>query len=145
MLRRPRVLVAAAAVNVLVVPAVAVALVTGLALDGPVAYGIVLAQSRPAGAPARCWHTTLAVIWPWEGACRAALAVLGLLAVPAWSLAAPYAGAAIGGAGTAPVVAMPMAQLIPIAAGVWLRGRQPALAGRVHKLSRKVTDVRRRR
>ncbi|MEO3891464.1 hypothetical protein [Nonomuraea sp. B5E05] len=45
MLRRPRALVAAMAVNVVVVPAAAVAVVHGLALDGPIAYGIVLAAA----------------------------------------------------------------------------------------------------
>ncbi|WP_336209560.1 hypothetical protein [Nonomuraea sp. LPB2021202275-12-8] len=139
LLRRPRALVAATAVNVVVVPALAVALVHGLALDGPVAYGIVLAAAGGGTGTLLAYHArgdlALGV------SLQAALAVLGLLAVPAWSLAAPDAGAAIGGAATAQVVAMLIAQLIPIAAGMWIRARRPALAERVHKLSRKVADV----
>ncbi|GAA2378945.1 hypothetical protein GCM10010404_39090 [Nonomuraea africana] len=141
LLRRPRALMAAIAVNVVVVPAVAVALVNGLALDGPVAYGIVLAAAAPGGGTGTllAYHARgdLALGVSLQGA----LAVLGLLAVPAWSLAAPYAGAAIGGAATAQVVAMLVAQLIPIAVGMWLRARRPILAERVQKLSRKVADV----
>ncbi|GAA3513241.1 putative Na+-dependent transporter [Streptosporangium album] len=47
--RRPRALVAAAAADIVIVPAVAVALVNGLGLDGPLAYGIVLAAAAPGG------------------------------------------------------------------------------------------------
>ncbi|MEV2272951.1 hypothetical protein [Nonomuraea africana] len=65
LLRRPRALMAAIAVNVVVVPAVAVALVNGLALDGPVATGSCSPQPRPAEAPGRCWPTMPAEIWPW--------------------------------------------------------------------------------
>ncbi|MEU8109481.1 hypothetical protein AB0C18_37830 [Nonomuraea muscovyensis] len=141
LLRRPHTLAAATAVNVAVVPAAAVALVHGLALDGPVAYGIVLAAAAPGGGTGTllAYHARgdLALGVSLQGA----LAVLGLLAVPAWSLAAPYAGAAIGGAATAQVVAMLIAQLIPIAAGMWLRARRPTLAERVHELSRRVADL----
>ncbi|WP_031162036.1 hypothetical protein [Streptosporangium roseum] len=66
LLRRPRALVAAAAVNVVVVPAVAVAPVNGLGLDGPLAYRIVLAAAAPGGGTAHCWPTTLTAICLWE-------------------------------------------------------------------------------
>ncbi|MFD8531664.1 hypothetical protein ACFV0L_30020 [Streptosporangium canum] len=141
LLRRPRALVAAAAVNVVVVPAVAVALVNGLGLDGPLAYGIVLAAAAPGGGTGTLLAYHARGDLPLGVSLQGALALLGLLAVPAWSLAAPYDGAAIGGTATAQVIAMLIAQLIPIATGMWLRARRPALAERVQKVSRKVADV----
>ncbi|MGW3365019.1 hypothetical protein ACWDOR_18960 [Streptosporangium canum] len=141
LLRRPRALVAAAAVNVVVVPAVAVALVNGLELDGPLAYGIVLAAAAPGGGTGTLLAYHARGDLPLGVSLQGALALLGLLAVPAWSLAAPYDGAAIGGTTTAQVIAMLIAQLIPIATGMWLRARRPTLAERVQKVSRKVADV----
>ncbi|MGP3935545.1 hypothetical protein [Nonomuraea sp. KM88] len=56
MLRRPRALVAAMAVNVVVVPAAAVAVVHGLALDGPAPTGSCWPPPRPSSASS-CWPT----------------------------------------------------------------------------------------
>ncbi|MEV0819957.1 hypothetical protein [Nonomuraea rubra] len=141
LLRRPRALVAATAVNIVVVPAAAVALVHGLALDGPVAYGIVLAAAAPGGGTGALLTYHARGDLALGVSLQSVLAVLGLLAVPAWSLAAPYEGAPVGGEAGLQVVAMLLAQLIPIAAGMWLRARSPGTADRVQKVSRRVADV----
>lgn len=61
-----------------------------MALDGTVAYGIVLAAAAPGGGTGTlpAYHARGD---PAPGVSpQGALAVLGLLAVPAWSLPAPY-------------------------------------------------------
>ncbi|MFB4269160.1 hypothetical protein [Nonomuraea sp. GTA35] len=141
LLRRALALTAAVLVNVVAVPAIAVLLVRLLRLDGAIAYGVVLAAAAPGGGTGALltYHARgdLALGVSLQGT----LAVLGLLAVPAWSLAAPYAGAPVGGDAGLQVVAMLLAQLIPILAGMWLRARSPGTADRVQKVSRRVADV----
>lgn len=141
LLRRPLALTAAVLVNVVAVPAIAVLLVRLLSLDGAIAYGVILAAAAPGGGTGALltYHARgdLALGVSLQGT----LAVLGLLAVPAWSLAAPYAGAPVGGGSGLQVVAMLLAQLIPLAAGMWLRARSPGTAERVQKVSRRVADV----
>ncbi|MFB4294654.1 hypothetical protein ACBI99_43960 [Nonomuraea sp. ATR24] len=141
LLRRPLALAAAVLVNVVVVPAIAVLLVGLLSLDGAIAYGVILAAAAPGGGTGALltYHARgdLALGVSLQGA----LAAAGLLSVPAWSLAAPYEGAPVGGDADLQVMAMLLAQLIPIAAGMWLRARSPGAADRVQKVSRRVADV----
>lgn len=141
LLRRPLALTAAVLVNVVAVPAIAVLLVGLLRLDGAIAYGVILAAAAPSGGTGvlLTYHARgdLALGVSLQGA----LPVLGLLAVPAWSLAAPYEGAPVAGDAGLQVVAMLLAQLIPLAAGMWLRARSPGTAERVQKVSRRVADV----
>ncbi|WP_197287272.1 bile acid:sodium symporter family protein [Planomonospora sphaerica] len=141
LLRRPRALVAAAVVNVVVVPALALALVAVLGLDGPIAYGLVLAAAAPGGGTGAllAYHARgdLALAVSLQGM----LAVLGLLAVPAWSALAPYDGGATTLTGAAQTLGLLAGQLVPIAAGMALRARRPALAGRVAEISRRTADL----
>ncbi|WP_440106722.1 hypothetical protein [Streptosporangium sp. H16] len=141
LLRRPLALALALTVNVIVIPAAAVILTAWLRLDGPIAYGLILAAAAPGGGTGALltYHARgdLALGVSLQGA----LAVLGLVAVPAWSLAAPYDGAATGGGGGAQVVATLLGQLIPVTAGMLLRARKPLRADQVAKVCRHVANV----
>jgi BASS family bile acid:Na+ symporter len=141
LLRRPLVLTAAVVANVVVVPAFAVLLVRLLQLDGAIAYGLMLAAAAPGGGTGALltYHARGDLVL--GVSLQGALAVLGLIAVPVWSLAAPYEGAPVGGAAGVQVVGMLLAQLIPIAVGMWLRARTPLIADGVQKAGRRVADV----
>ncbi|MFG1697225.1 hypothetical protein [Nonomuraea sp. NPDC049309] len=141
LLRRPLALVVATAVVVVAVPALAVLLVRLLELEGPIAYGVILAAAAPGGG------TGVLLTYHAKGdlalgvSLQGALGVLGLAAVPAWSLAAPYAGVPLTGSASFQVIAVLVAQVIPIGAGMWLRAGRPLWADAVQRVSRRVADV----
>lgn len=141
LLSRPLGLVAAVAVNVVAIPAVAVGTVVLLDLNGAVAYGLILAAAAPGGGTGALLTYHARGDLELGVSLQGVLAVLGLVAVPAWSLAVPYEGAAITGAAGFQVAAMLVAQLIPIAIGMAMRARRPVLAGRVQAVSRRVADL----
>jgi bile acid:Na+ symporter, BASS family len=137
----PRMLIVATVANVALVPAVAVAIVTQGGLPGPIAYGIVLAAAAPGGgtgvllARHARGDLTLAV------ALQGVLVPASLVTVPLWTLAlGPGAGDAQVAGG--PVLAtLLLAQLLPLCAGMLLRGRWPTLAVQVRAISGRVADA----
>ncbi|GGL50097.1 hypothetical protein GCM10014719_59160 [Planomonospora parontospora subsp. antibiotica] len=141
LVRRPGALAAALIVNVVVIPAVALLIVTVLGLQGPIGYGIVLAAAAPGGGTgallAAHARGDLALAVGLQGA----LAVLGLAAVPAWSALTSYGGAPAATTGGPQVLGMLAGQLIPLALGMALRSRHPTAADRAAAISRRIADV----
>jgi BASS family bile acid:Na+ symporter len=141
LVRRPTVVVGAVALNVIVVPGLAVAL-TRLADLGPdAALGIVLAAAAPGGGTG----ALLTLYARGDLAVSAALqgihAPLGLVSVPLWSAAAGHDALPPGRAGLLLIAAALLAQLVPLVTGMWLRHHRPEVARRVHRLARRVADV----
>ena len=136
-LRRPAALAVVLAVNVLVVPLVALLLIAAVDLPAAVELGIVLAAAAPGGGTgallslhARGDVATAAVL-------QVVLGVAALVVTPTWVAAHGADGVDVGPL----VVALVVFQLVPVAAGVLLRGRAPARAEVVHAWARRVADV----
>lgn len=139
--RRPTVFAVAVALNVLVVPGLAVAL-TRLADVGPdAALGIVLAAAAPGGGTG----ALLTLYARGDLAVSAALqgihAPLGLVGVPVWAAVAGHDLLPAGREGLSLVGVALVGQLVPLAAGMWLLRRRPETAHRVHRAARRVADV----
>jgi bile acid:Na+ symporter, BASS family len=139
--RRPGVVAGAVALNVIVVPGLAVAL-TRLADLGPeVALGIVLAAAAPGGGTG----ALLTLYARGDLAVSAALqgihAPLGLLSVPLWAAAAGHDPLPAGRGGLLLIGAGLVGQLVPLAGGMWLRHRRPEVARQVHRRARRVADI----
>jgi BASS family bile acid:Na+ symporter len=144
--RRPATMAAVVAVNVMLLPAVALVLLWVSDVDGPIGLGVLLAAAAPGGGSgALLAHHARGTAVVSVGV-QALLAVVGLAAVPIWlSIAAgvldvgtpaPPAGGLAG-----LVLAGVAGQLVPLLAGVWLRARRPALADRVHPVARRAADL----
>lgn len=136
-LRRPGGLAVVLAVNLVVVPALALALLAAVDLPAPVELGVVLAAAAPGGGTgallslhARGDVATAVVL-------QVLLGTAALVVTPAWVSA--HGG---GDVDVAPLVAaLVVFQLLPVAAGVVLRRRAPDRAAFAHRWSRRVADV----
>ncbi|MEV0430927.1 hypothetical protein [Micromonospora sp. NPDC050495] len=136
LLRRPGPLVVALVVNVVVVPALALAAIHVAGLSGQVALGVLLAAAAPGGGSAALLShhargdATVAV------GLQALLAAVGLVTVPVWT---SVGGVDVGvPAGT--VAALLAGQLLPLGVGIGVRARWPAAAGRLHGVARRAAD-----
>ncbi|GAA3944490.1 hypothetical protein [Actinoplanes auranticolor] len=141
LLRRPAVLVGAVALNVVVVPGLAVVL-TWLADLGPdAALGIVLAAAASGGGTG----ALLTLYARGDLAISAALqgihAPLGLVSVPVWAAVGGHDVLPAGAGGILLVGVALVGQVVPLAAGMWLLQRRPDVARRVHQGARRVADV----
>ena len=140
-LRAPGPIAVALLVNLVAVPAAAIAAVTVLPVSTAVALGVVLVAAAPGGG-------TGALLSHHAGGDPAHAVVLqGLLAgtslvsAPLWFLV--YAESADVSA-VDPLrlaIALVLCQLVPLAVGSWLRTRRPAAADRVQPVARRVADV----
>lgn len=139
--RRPAVLAGAVALNVIVVPGLAVVL-TRLAEVGPEpALGIVLAAAAPGGGTGALLTLYARGDLAVSAALQGVHAPLGLVSVPAWAAVAGHDPVPAGPAGTLLIGVALVAQLVPLAAGMWLLRRRPESARRVHRAARRVADV----
>lgn len=68
-------------------------------------------------------------------------APLGLLSVPLWAWVAGYDFVPTGTGGVMLVAGGLLGQVVPVVAGMLLRSHRPAVADRVHRVSRRVADV----
>lgn len=76
-----------------------------------------------------------------SAALQGVLAPLGLVSVPLWAQLSGRDVVPSGWAGAGLVVGGLVAQLVPLAAGMWLRHRDPEHAARVHRVARRIADV----
>ena len=137
-LRHPGGLVVVLAVNLLVVPAVGVALAAAADLAPPVALGLVLAAAAPGGGTGALLALHARGDVPTGVVLQVLLAGSSLLVTPLW--VAAYAGGSELSVGPL-VVGLLAFQLAPLAAAALLRARRPGAAARLHPLARRVADV----
>lgn len=139
--RRPAVFTGAVALNVIVVPGLAVALTRLVDLGPDATLGIVLAAAAPGGGTG----ALLTLYARGDLAVSAALqgihAPLGLISVPVWAAVAGHDLLPAGGSGPLLIGAALLAQVIPLAAGMGLRRRRPDVARRVHRGARRTADI----
>jgi BASS family bile acid:Na+ symporter len=69
------------------------------------------------------------------------LGPLGLVAVPVWTAAAGQSVVPAGALGLLVVGGGLLGQVVPLAAGMWLRRSRPGLAERIHPVARRAADV----
>ncbi|MEV6596652.1 hypothetical protein AB0M36_07245 [Actinoplanes sp. NPDC051346] len=145
-LRRPAPVAVALTVNVLVMPAVALLLLDALGVSGPVAVGILLAAAAPGGGSGALLAHHARGDAALSVSAQALLALVGLVALPAWlTVADSRVGlglSALPVGGAVLLVAGSLAgQLVPLLVGMSLRARRPDLAARVHAVARRIADV----
>jgi BASS family bile acid:Na+ symporter len=141
-LRARRVLVAiAVAVNVIVLPGLAVMLVTAAGLRPEVALGVLLAAAAPGGGTGALLTLHARGDLAVSAALQVILAPVGLLSVPVWAAVAGQSVIPAGASGLVLVSGGLLGQVLPLAVGMWLRRSRPGTAVRVHRLARRVADV----
>nr|WP_221382047.1 hypothetical protein [Actinoplanes polyasparticus] len=131
----------AVAVNVLVVPGIAV---TACAIAGtsvPATVGIVLAAAAPGGGTGALLTLHARGDLAVSAVLQAVLAPLGLASVPLWAQVSGHDVVPSGWAGAGLVVGGLAGQVVPLAAGMWLRHRDGRRADRVHAVARRVADL----
>ncbi|MEU7901594.1 hypothetical protein [Actinoplanes sp. NPDC049118] len=138
---RPAVPVLAVLANVVVIPGLAVVLASLAGLGADATFGIVLAAAAPGGGTGALLTLHARGDLAVGAALQGVYAPLGLLSVPLWAWVAGYDPAPAGPGGVALVAGGLSGQVVPVAVGMWLRRRRPAVAQRVHEVSRRVADV----
>jgi BASS family bile acid:Na+ symporter len=139
--RRPAVFAGAVAVNVIVVPGLAVAL-TRLADLGPeAALGIVLAAAAPGGGTGALLTLHARGDLAVSAALQGVHAPLGLISVPVWVTVGGHDVLPAGAGGLLLIGVALAGQLAPLATGMWLLRRRPDVAQRVHRAARRTADV----
>lgn len=136
-LRRPGGLAAVAVVNLVVVPALGIALVSAVPLDPPVALGLVLAAAAPGGGTGALLALHARGDVPAGVVLQVVLAALSLVVTPLW--VSTYASAAVEVGSL--VIGLLAFQLLPLLVGATVRVRRPGLAARVHPAARRLADV----
>lgn len=136
-LRRPTALLVVLAANLLVVPAVGIALVAAAGLEGAVALGVVLAAASPGGGTGALLALHARGDVPTGVVLQVLLAGLSLVITPLW-----VGAYGAGEVDVAPLVgALLVLQLAPLLAGAGLRSWRPGAAARVHAWARRTADV----
>ncbi|WP_125810809.1 hypothetical protein [Actinoplanes sp. ATCC 53533] len=135
------VLAVAVAVNVLLVPGLAVVACAVAGLAPSATLGIVLAAAAPGGGTGALLTLHARGDLALAAALQGVLAPLGLLSAPLWAEVSGHDVVASGWAGAGLVVGGLAGQLAPLALGMWLRRRDPDRAARVHRVARRVADV----
>jgi BASS family bile acid:Na+ symporter len=138
---RPVVPALAVLVNVVVVPGLAVLLARLAGVGSDATLGIVLAAAAPGGGTGALLTLHARGDLAVGAALQGVYAPLGLLSVPLWAWVAGYDLVPAGLGGVVLVVGGLLGQVVPVAVGMLLRRRRPAMAQRVHRMSRRVADV----
>lgn len=131
----------AVAVNVIVLPGLAVVLVTAAGLRPEVALGVLLAAAAPGGGTGALLTLHARGDLAVSAALQVLLAPAGLLSVPVWAAVAGQRVIPPGAAGLLVVGGGLLGQLAPLTVGMWLRRSRPGAAARVHRSARRVADV----
>ncbi|MEV0900811.1 hypothetical protein [Actinoplanes sp. NPDC049802] len=138
---RRGVVAGAVAVNVVLLPGLAVALVTAAALRSEVALGVLLAAAAPGGGTGALLTLHARGDLAMSAALQVALAPAGLVSVPVWAAVAGQDVVPSGPAGLLLVGGGFLGQVVPLAVGMWLRRFRPGAAARAHRIARRVADV----
>jgi BASS family bile acid:Na+ symporter len=139
--RRPVALLLIVVLNAAVVPGLAVAACAAAGLPAAATLGIVLAAAAPGGGTGALLTLHARGELALSAGLQGALAPVGLVAVPVWAAVAGYDVVPPGWGGVLLVGGGLAGQVVPLAAGMWLRHRRPVTAQRVHQLARRVADV----
>jgi BASS family bile acid:Na+ symporter len=138
---RPVVPALAVLVNVVVVPGLAVLLARLAGVGSDATLGIVLAAAAPGGGTGALLTLHARGDLAVGAALQGVYAPLGLLSVPLWAWAAGYDLVPAGLGGVVLVAGGLSGQVVPVVVGMLLRRRRPAIAQRVHRVSRRVADL----
>jgi BASS family bile acid:Na+ symporter len=138
--RRATVAIAVAA-NVIALPALAVGLTAAAEPAPEVTLGVVLAAAAPGGGTGALLTLYARGDPAVSAGLQVLLAPLGLVSIPVWAAAAGQSVVPAGGAGLLVVGGGLLGQLVPLAAGMWLRRSRPPVAQRVHRAARRTADV----
>jgi BASS family bile acid:Na+ symporter len=141
LVRRRGLVMLAVAANVIVLPGLAVALVTTAGLGPEVALGVVLAAAAPGGGTGALLTLHARGDLAVSTGLQVLLGPLGLVAVPVWAAAVGQGVVPAGGVGLLVVGGGLLGQVVPLAVGMWLRRSRPQMAERVHPVARRVADV----
>jgi BASS family bile acid:Na+ symporter len=141
LVRRRGLVLLAVAANVVVLPGLAVALVTTAGLGPDVALGVVLAAAAPGGGTGALLTLHARGDLAISAGLQVLLGPLGLVAVPVWAAAVGQSVVPAGGVGLLVVAGGLLGQVVPLAVGMWLRRSRPQVAERVHPVARRVADV----
>ncbi|GIF07343.1 bile acid:sodium symporter family protein [Actinoplanes siamensis] len=138
--RRGLVVIAVAA-NVIVLPGLAVVLVTVASLRPEVSLGVLLAAAAPGGGTEALLTLHARGDLAVSAGLQVVLAPVGLLCVPVWAAVAGQGVVPSGAAGVLVVGGGLLGQVVPLAVGMWLRRTRPGAAARLHGWARRVADV----
>ncbi|GIE36655.1 hypothetical protein Ait01nite_097000 [Actinoplanes italicus] len=141
LVRRRGLVMLAVAANVVVLPGLAVALVTTVGLGPEVALGVVLAAAAPGGGTGALLTLHARGDLAVSTGLQVLLGPLGLVAGPVWATAVGQSVVPAGGVGLLVVGGGLLGQVVPLAVGMWLRRARPQVAQRVHPVARRVADV----
>lgn len=139
--RRRGLVAVAVAANVVVLPGLAVVLVTAAGLAPEVALGVVLAAAAPGGGTGALLTLHARGDLAVSTGLQVLLGPLGLVSVPVWAAAVGQSVVPAGGIGLLVVAGGFLGQVVPLAVGMWLRRSRPRTAQRVHPVARRVADV----
>jgi len=140
--RRPAPLVTAVLVNLVAVPGVALVLLNGVDLDRTTGVALMVIAAAPGGGTGALLSLHVRGDRPHAVALQVILAVTSLVAAPLWLHL--YAAGATGARGIelGPLVAaLVLFQWLPLATGLRISSRRPALAARLHPRARRIADV----
>jgi BASS family bile acid:Na+ symporter len=138
---RRALVVTAVAVNVIVLPGLAVMLVTAAGLRSEVALGVLLAAAAPGGGTGALLTLHARGDLAVSAALQVILAPAGLLSVPVWAAVAGHSVMTSDASGVVLVGGGLLGQVLPLAVGMWLRRSRPGTAVRIHRWARRVADV----
>ncbi|MDI6098832.1 hypothetical protein QLQ12_09495 [Actinoplanes sp. NEAU-A12] len=133
--------VSAVVINVVLVPGLAVVLVTAAGLRPEVALGVLLAAAAPGGGTGALLTLHARGDLAISAALQVLLAPIGLVAVPLWATVAGHEVIPSGTAGPLLIGGGLLGQVAPLAVGMWLRRSRPETAARAHRIARRVADV----
>ena len=134
-------LVVAVAVNVVLVPGLAVALCMAAGLAPSATLGIVLAAAAPGGGTGALLTLHARGDLALSAALQGVLAPLGLVSAPLWAQLSGQDVVPSGWAGAGLVAGGLVGQVAPLVVGMWLRRRDPDRAVGVHRVARRIADV----
>lgn len=138
--RRPLALTVAAAVNLVAIPAAALALLTVLDPDPTTGTALMIVAAAPGGGTGALLSLHVRGDRAHAVALQVALAVTSLVAVPVWLRV--FAGPGASEIDYLPLVAsLVVLQWLPLAVGLVLSERRPDLAARVHPVARRFADL----
>lgn len=128
LVRRPRVLLTAAAVNIIAVPAVVFFAASALGVEGDPLIAVVLCAAAPAGPAAALYTNTAKADLPAAAVLTIIIPAIGLLTTPL------TVGLWLGTDGDPLALALPMArtlvlfQVVPLGTAMMVRARAPVFA-----------------